>query len=185
MLVSFCLNIFFLFKIILLILSSKRGFQSNNWTAFHAASVPAIGIQQYLCRFLQYARANEEQLVSSIIYLERFLDNSKTSLDVLSVHRLALIALVTACKFTNDNPFNNSFYARIGGLPVPELNSLELLFLSSLQFELYIHPKTYQESYDRLVGLSSKSKISFSSLFFFFCYILLINFSSEYNLLLL
>mmetsp|Transcript_12808 Transcript_12808/g.21880 ORF Transcript_12808/g.21880 Transcript_12808/m.21880 type:complete len:176 (+) Transcript_12808:29-556(+) len=144
-----------------MMINKLRGFQGNNWTPFHAASIPTVGIQQYLCRFLQYARANEEQLVSSLIYLERFLENSESSLDVLSVHRLALIALVTACKYTNDNPYNNSFYARIGGLPVPELNSLELVFLSSLQFELYIHPKTYQQSYDRLVGLSSKMNTTY------------------------
>jgi len=45
-------------------------------------------------------------------------------------------SLLTAIKFFDDAYYQNSYIARVGGLKVQELNSLEQDFLSYLKFEL-------------------------------------------------
>lgn len=46
---------------------------------------------------------------------------------------------MTCAKFLDDRYFNNAFYAKIGGIPLKEMNSLEieLLFLSNFSLHVY------------------------------------------------
>ena len=53
-------------------------------------------------------------------------------------HKLMLAALCRAAKLTDDNFYNNSYYAKIGGIATPELNRLELLLLKLLDFRLVV-----------------------------------------------
>lgn len=53
-------------------------------------------------------------------------------------HGLTLIALCPAAKLTDDNFYNNSYYAKIGGIATPELNRLELQLLKLLGFRLVV-----------------------------------------------
>ena len=51
---------------------------------------------------------------------------------------LMLAALCRAAKLTDDNFYNNSYYAKIGGIATPELNRLELALLKLLGFRLVV-----------------------------------------------
>ena len=49
-----------------------------------------------------------------------------------------------AAKTYDDHFYTNSHYARVGGVPVEELNSLEIEFLFNIDFSLYVSVEDYQ-----------------------------------------
>mmetsp|Transcript_20063 Transcript_20063/g.34545 ORF Transcript_20063/g.34545 Transcript_20063/m.34545 type:complete len:103 (+) Transcript_20063:836-1144(+) len=49
-----------------------------------------------------------------------------------------------SAKFLDDTYYNNAYYAKVGGLPLSELNSLELHFLAMIRFNLSITPEVYE-----------------------------------------
>lgn len=53
-------------------------------------------------------------------------------------HALTSAAPCPAAKLTDDNFYNNSYYAKIGGIATPELNRLELVLLKLLEFRLVV-----------------------------------------------
>lgn len=52
--------------------------------------------------------------------------------------RLFLVASVLALKMNEDECYSNYFYAKVGGVSVKELNYLESLFLSEVEFDLHV-----------------------------------------------
>lgn len=55
-----------------------------------------------------------------------------------------------AAKFYDDSFFNNELYARIGGISVDELNSLELEFMFLINFSLLIPLEEFRRFYNEL-----------------------------------
>ena len=60
-----------------------------------------------------------------------------------AMYRLLLVAATVAAKYFDDEYHPNSWYCRVGGLPIREMNELELLFLEYIDFDLFIQPDDY------------------------------------------
>lgn len=58
-----------------------------------------------------------------------------------------------AAKLTDDNFYNNSYYAKIGGIATAELNRLELQLLKLLDFRLVVSPAELRAVLQRLRGV--------------------------------
>ncbi|KAL7921020.1 cyclin domain-containing protein [Trichoderma austrokoningii] len=58
--------------------------------------------------------------------------------DSFNIHRLVIAGVTCSSKFFSDVFYTNSRYAKVGGLPLPELNHLELQFLVLNDFRLAI-----------------------------------------------
>eukprot|EP00166_Cyanidium_caldarium_P005198 ctg_6080.g658 len=52
----------------------------------------------------------------------------------LNAHRLLITSVMLAAKFFDDIFYNNAYYAKVGGVPVSELNALELAMLKELDY---------------------------------------------------
>lgn len=70
------------------------------------------------------------------IYLDRV--STLCGIDQCSAHRSLLLSLVLAVKFQDDVFYTNSYYAKVGGIAVEELNELESLFLQLLDYHLCV-----------------------------------------------
>lgn len=113
---------------------------------FNSVRAPDISIRDYLSRFYRYANCSDSCYVLAFIYLDRILQNCpRLTLTKRIIHRLLLAALVLAIKYSDDYYSDNVIYARIGGVPLAELNSLEANVLSLLQFNLHVDYKLYQQ----------------------------------------
>ncbi|KAG6851449.1 hypothetical protein H0H87_001064 [Tephrocybe sp. NHM501043] len=55
-----------------------------------------------------------------------------------NIHRFVIAGVTVASKFFNDVFYTNSRYANVSGLPLAELNQLELQFLLLNDFRLVI-----------------------------------------------
>jgi len=73
----------------------------------------------------------------ALLYLERFFNNyGLHHLDDDNFYMFYIIALMIACKYNDDEPYNNYSFAHISGIPLPILNKLEVLFLNIIEHKL-------------------------------------------------
>ncbi|PKC08702.1 cyclin-related 2, partial [Rhizophagus irregularis] len=122
-----------------------------SFTRFHARSVPSIDIHSYLSRILKYCPTTNECFLSLLVYFDRMSKNAIAttgkpfSIDSFNIHRLIIAGIMVSSKFFSDVFFTNSRYAKVGGLPVSELNQLELEFLVLNDFRLAITVEELQK----------------------------------------
>lgn len=70
--------------------------------------------------------------------------------DSFNIHRLVIAGVTCASKFFSDTFYTNSRYAKVGGLPLAELNHLELQFLLLNDFRLAV-PVEELEAYGTML----------------------------------
>jgi hypothetical protein len=121
-------------------------------TKFHALRPPSIGIRDYLERINKYANCSPECLVLMLIYIDRLIQKNSLVLSSLNVHRIVITAVMIAAKFFDDQYFNNAYYAKVGGMPCAEVNSLELEFLFSIKFSLHVSTEVYSKYFEVLAN---------------------------------
>ena len=63
------------------------------------------------------------------------------TINTLTVHRFLITAATVAGKGLSDSFWNNSFYARVGGVKVQELKLLELEFLYRVDWKIVPNPE--------------------------------------------
>ncbi|CAJ2658649.1 unnamed protein product [Trifolium pratense] len=93
---------------------------------FHGLTRPDISIQSYLERIFKYANCSSSCIIVAYVYLHRF-TQSQPSLPINSfnVHRLLITSVMVAAKFMDDVCYNNTYYAKVGGITETEMIFLE------------------------------------------------------------
>ncbi|KAH3765958.1 cyclin, N-terminal domain protein [Pelomyxa schiedti] len=113
-------------------------------TAFDAIRVPGITLEAYVKRLEVFSGCSRSTLLAAMVFIDRILERNPTFfLTERNAHRLLLSCLVTALKFYEDNFYSNKFYARVGGVSMLEMNTLEVALLKMIQFDLYITPEQF------------------------------------------
>ncbi|BFZ63439.1 cyclin-like protein interacting with PHO85 [Saitoella coloradoensis] len=143
--------------------------RSSPLLAFHARNVPSISIHAYLTRILKYCPTTNEVFLSLLVYFDRMSRRTNPqfyaggegvvqgeqqpvfAIDSYNVHRLIIAGITVASKFFSDVFYTNSRYAKVGGLPLSELNHLELQFLILNDFRLMIPLEELQRYGDQLL----------------------------------
>ncbi|KAI8099602.1 cyclin-domain-containing protein [Halteromyces radiatus] len=120
-------------------------------TRFHSRAKPSITIHAYLTRILKFAPFSNEALLSLLVYFDRIASKKQYAVNSLNVHRLLITSVVVASKFTSDVYYPNSRYAKVGGLPLLELNQLELEFLFLCDFQLHVPLEDLQDYGNQLL----------------------------------
>ncbi|KAI8580092.1 hypothetical protein K450DRAFT_239349 [Umbelopsis ramanniana AG] len=123
------------------------------YTCFHARSIPTIDIHSYLSRILKYTPCANEVFLSLLVYFDRMSRNdSNLRIDSFNIHRLIIAGVTVGSKYFSDVFFTNSRYAKVGGLPPAELNTLELEFLHLNSFNLSVSIEELQQYGDQLLS---------------------------------
>eukprot|EP00331_Platyophrya_macrostoma_P003220 CAMPEP_0176415686 /NCGR_PEP_ID=MMETSP0127-20121128/5940_1 /TAXON_ID=938130 /ORGANISM="Platyophrya macrostoma, Strain WH" /LENGTH=153 /DNA_ID=CAMNT_0017795701 /DNA_START=176 /DNA_END=637 /DNA_ORIENTATION=+ len=119
---------------------------SEKKTVFHAKRAPKVSLHAYIARIAEYTKCSDYCLMMALIYLDRVSQlNDDFNLDPLNIHRLSLIAITTAAKYTDEFYYTNSWYAEVGGIDVKEFNVLEKEFLINfINFKLFVNEETYE-----------------------------------------
>jgi hypothetical protein len=106
----------------------KRPVQSGetNFTKFQSSYVPELSTLAYLARIQMYSKATDAVLTLTLIYIDRLIESSGLIITCLNIHRILIATIMIATKFHEDVYYNNTFYAKLGGLPLKELNALEV-----------------------------------------------------------
>ena len=128
-----------------LVAANSQNEESHNVTKFHALRPPGICICDYLERIFKYASCSGECFVLALVYIDRLIQRKNFILTSLNVHRIIITSVMLAAKFFDDQYFNNAYYAKVGGVPCAEMNSLELEFLFLVNFSLHVTPQIYDK----------------------------------------
>jgi len=134
---------------------SKRNvdkMQISNVAPFYSEIIPSILIKEYIIRIVQYAHASSSMLIVSMILLQRFCNIKDYIINVYAVHRLFLVSFLISVKLYEDSFKNNAYYAHIGGIPLKEINDLELCFLGAINFDLCITTEEYEKMFNQLIN---------------------------------
>lgn len=78
------------------------------------------------------------------------------TISTLTVHRFLITAATVAAKGLSDSFWNNSTYARVGGIKLAELGLLELDFLHRVDWRIVPVPEVLVDYYVGLVSRSDK-----------------------------
>jgi len=141
--------------------NDQLSFQQNQTTMFHGLKSPGISIQAYLERVMKYSPCSSECLILALIYVDRVVQqDSRYQINSFNIHRLLITSIMTAVKYYDDCTYNNAYYAKVGGVSLAELNSLEVEFLFTLNFNLDVSLQTFEHYYSELLKHAPKSTYS-------------------------
>ena len=113
---------------------------------FECISAPSINLYDYIGRIHEYANCSDSCFALAFIYIDRILHgNPNFMLNVRKIHRLVLTAVVVAIKYLDDAYASNLSYAKLGGVSLDELNTLEIAFLSLLKFNVSVDPRKFYQ----------------------------------------
>ncbi|KAK5635232.1 hypothetical protein RRF57_010944 [Xylaria bambusicola] len=126
--------------------------KSGNLTRFHSRTAPGISVLDYLQRLAKHATLTPPLLLSMVYYIDRLCAlYADFTINTLTVHRFLITAATVAGKGLSDSFWNNSFYARVGGIKVAELKLLELEFLYRVDWRIVPVPEVLEAYYKGLV----------------------------------
>ncbi|KAI1506564.1 cyclin-domain-containing protein [Biscogniauxia marginata] len=131
--------------------------KSGNLTRFHSRTAPGISVLDYLQRLAKHATLTPPLLLSMVYYIDRLCAlYPDFTINTLTVHRFLITAATVAGKGLSDSFWNNSYYARVGGVKVAELKLLELEFLYRVDWKIVPNPEVliayYKGLIDRCAG---------------------------------
>ena len=110
----------------------------------------------YLHRLAKHATLSPPLLLSMVYYIDRLCAlYPDFNINTLTVHRFLITAATVAAKGLSDSFWNNSTYARVGGVRVAELKLLELEFLCRVDWKIVPNPEVLVAYYKGLVERSS------------------------------
>ncbi|KAK0674468.1 cyclin-domain-containing protein [Cercophora samala] len=126
--------------------------KSGNLTRFHSRTAPGISVLDYLHRLARHATLSPPLLLSMVYYIDRLCAcYPEFTINTLTVHRFLITAATVAAKGLSDAFWNNSTYAKVGGIKVNELKLLELEFLYRVDWKIVPNPDILVSYYKGLV----------------------------------
>lgn len=127
-------------------LSAKHFSNKDDRTA------PAISVRDYLHRLAKHATLTPPLLLAMVYYIDRLCALYQDfTINTLTVHRFLITAATVAAKGLSDSFWNNTTYARVGGVRVAELKMLELEFLYRVDWKIVPNPEVLVAYYQGLV----------------------------------
>lgn len=128
-------------------------------TRFHSRSAPGISILDYLRRIVKFTNVERTCLLITLHYIDQICARTSLfTLTSLTCHRFVIAAIAISSKALCDAFCLNSLYAKVGGIPVAELNVLEREFLSMIEWNVTCTRETLQEYYINLVRTHSTGR---------------------------
>jgi len=129
-------------------------------TAFHGRPLP-MSVEQFLIRFRTHAKFDDGVFLVAAVYLSRIIEGmAGLPVSSCTVHRLLLAALTIGAKFVHDSPLPNKAMAMIAGIPLSQLNKLEIKFLCGIQYNLAVSPADISTATDALHAMEADKSFS-------------------------
>ena len=109
----------------------------------------------YLLRIDKYCPCTPSYYVVALIYLQRLIKkNTPTIFNNISFYRTYLAAFIVASKWLQDKIHPIEHYAEVGGIPKNELISIEECFLNLIDFDIFVSPEEFKESFKQIMHIT-------------------------------
>jgi hypothetical protein len=120
----------------------------KDYDIFSSKKVPSMSIEEYLQRIVKYTKIEESMLISVVVLIDRACEKRNFVLKYSNIHKILMSSVLINIKFLDDDCFENSFYAKVGGMSLQELNLLEYHFYVLLNFNAHINKTLYRKYRD-------------------------------------
>jgi hypothetical protein len=115
-------------------------------------TAPGISVRDYLHRLAKHATLTPPLLLAMVYYIDRLCAMYQDfNINKLTVHRFLITAATVASKGLSDSFWNNTTYARVGGVRLAELKLLEVEFLYRVDWKIVPNPEVLVSYYNGLV----------------------------------
>jgi hypothetical protein len=106
---------------------------------YDSHTVPDIQLCDYLYRIVSLSKCANRDVISALVYIDRLINNGIISgISFHNVHRLLGVTIMISAKLNEDQPYSNKSWSKILGIPLRELNVVEINFLTTIDFNLRI-----------------------------------------------
>ena len=122
---------------------------------FISKKIPSITINDYIDRLLKYSKVSEDIFILVLIYIDLLNRHYKINLNYNNIHKLILASFIVTVKFHEDEHYSLKYYAKLGGISLKEIINLEYVFLTLLDFRLYISEELFQKYNNYLLNLEN------------------------------
>ena len=118
--------------------------ESHLYLPFIGKNDSSISVKDYLNRINKYGDIEYTTYIIAIIYLDRLINTyGRNILNYKTIHRYLIASIIIAAKYHQDIFQTNKYYSVVGGIPVRELNLLEMTFLILIKCNLYVSQEEY------------------------------------------
>ena len=116
----------------------------------YSNKIPKIKIEDYITRFFTFSKMEISTLILTYIYIKRFIKKENYIISFRNIFRLIMSCAILAIKFNENKVYKNSFYAKVGGVDVDDLNNLEYNIFSRLDFNLRVLDIEFYENVSKI-----------------------------------
>ena len=116
----------------------------------YSNKIPKIKIEDYITRFFTFSKMEISTLILTYIYIKRFIKKEHYIISFRNIFRLIMSCAILAIKFNENKVYKNSFYAKVGGFGVDDLNNLEYNIFSRLDFNLRVLDIEFYENVSKI-----------------------------------
>ncbi|RKP35658.1 cyclin-domain-containing protein, partial [Dimargaris cristalligena] len=137
----------------LIAVNDRIPFERDHLTRFHSRTAPNISVVDYLTRIVRYTRLENSCLLLILVYIDWAPGTMPVfHISSLTVHRFLITAVTISAKAICDYYCTNTHYARVGGVSIQEMNSLEIELLNYLRWRVTAPFEVLQQYYMSLVA---------------------------------
>ena len=136
---------FIISEILTEISSQNSEVEFNPEDPFSRQNPSKVTLQYFFGRIRRYSQIEKSTLIIILIYIDRVCITSGIILNPHNIHRLILGCLILAIKYNEDVYYNNEYYAKIGGVPLDEINTLEYKSFELIEQNLFISDDIFEK----------------------------------------
>jgi hypothetical protein len=127
----------------------------HNKTLFDARNIPIISVKRYVNHIIRNIRLDTQfttlpLFIVAYVYILR----SGIKLNGHNVHHLIIVTLNLASKYLLDDPCDNAWFAKIGGIQLGQMNNYEMMFLNKIKWDLFVSYEKYNEIFQLINELN-------------------------------
>jgi hypothetical protein len=116
---------------------SRTSALHNRTTPYASSAVPNISLRDYAAHLAKHLRHGDAASALGLALIQRYLTNGG-HVCPLTEHRLLLCAVHMGQKAHYDDLAPNSYVARVGGISASELATLEMRFLTDMDYRVQL-----------------------------------------------
>lgn len=115
-----------------------------------------ISMKNYMKRIEELAdEISPTMFIAAVVYMDRCHQKNPQSVKInhFTIHKLFFTSLLIACQYWEDNNYQLSFMAKVGGVSLREMKFLQGKFLELVQFDLEISAGVWTEYVQQAIAV--------------------------------
>lgn len=110
------------------------------------SKIPAsVNVFKYIDRIIKYTHVEESTFILALIYIDRICEYNDIILTEQNIHRILFSSIILAIKINEDDYYSNSYYSKVAGVSVKELNNLEYEFVRLIRYNFFVNETIYHK----------------------------------------